>query len=69
MNTEEILAWLAERRDNCIEIAGAKVGVDQAAWIDDAAHFQAAMLAITRDDNGAEPGSAEMTDKCDQGSS
>lgn len=40
--------WLHEREQNARAIASVKRGADKEAWLEDAAHFRAAYLAVGR---------------------
>lgn len=42
------LAWLEERKANCIRIASQKAGEDREGWIEDGAYFAHAISLIRR---------------------
>lgn len=43
----EVIAWLEERRENCVRIAGSKRGADSDGWLSDAAYFADAIRLLT----------------------
>lgn len=43
---EELIKWLAERRDNCLRIAEEKTGEDRLGWLIDAAYFDQALKEL-----------------------
>ena len=48
-NREDVIAWLQERRDNCIRIADVKPTKEVEGWLDDAQYFDAAIMLIAHE--------------------
>ena len=47
MNTQPLIEWLMDRRDNCARIMDTKPESEKAGWLEDAAYFEAAILALS----------------------
>lgn len=43
----ETIQWLTDRLTNCIRLGSLKRGEDQAGWVEDAAHFAAALNLLS----------------------
>jgi hypothetical protein len=41
--TDDLLQWLEEGRDNCVELAADKSEADREGWLEDARYYQQAI--------------------------
>lgn len=51
----DLLAWLADRLQNCETIASHRIGADRSGWLEDAAYFKRAIAMLAAAPAPAEP--------------
>lgn len=45
---KDLLPWLRDREANCLRLAKLKVGEDRQGWLEDAAYFKLAVVALEK---------------------